>query len=79
MAIKAAGATSQDWAEFTSADVVQFCNKYFAVPGREPYKWYDPFAGTWYQGSGVLVVARCCLDGWLAVVSGSRPVRRVWV
>ena len=31
------------------------------------------------QGSGVLVVARCCLDGWLAVVSRSRPVRRVWV
>ena len=31
------------------------------------------------QGSGVLVVVRCCLDGWLAVVSRSRPVRRVWV
>jgi len=31
------------------------------------------------QGSGVLVVARCCLDGWLVAVSRSRPVRRVWV
>jgi hypothetical protein len=31
------------------------------------------------QGSGVLVVAQCCLDGWLAVVSRSRPVRRVWM
>lgn len=31
------------------------------------------------QGSGVLVVARCCLDGWFAVVSRSRPVWRVWV
>jgi hypothetical protein len=31
------------------------------------------------QGSGVLVVARCCLDGWLVAGLRSRPVRRVWV
>ena len=31
------------------------------------------------QGSGVLVVGRCCLDVWLVAVLRSRPVRRVWV
>jgi site-specific DNA recombinase len=34
---------------------------------------------TFWQGSGVLVVGRCCLDVWLVAVLPSRPVRRVWV
>jgi len=52
MAIKSAGVTSTDWGEVTSADVVRFCDDYFAVPGREPHNWYDPFASAWWQNAG---------------------------
>ena len=49
MAIKFAGVTREGWGDVTSSDVVRFCTDYFAVPGREPHKWYDPFAAAWYQ------------------------------
>jgi len=48
--------------EVTTATVIQFCDSFFAVPGGDPYRWYDPFGSTWSK--------RAANGGW--------PVGTVW-
>lgn len=35
----------------TGATVTDFCNLFFAVPGQDPYRWYDPFTAGWSKMS----------------------------
>ncbi|MGK5441811.1 AAA family ATPase [Micromonospora sp. URMC 105] len=53
LAAKWAGArVNEDPAELTTTTAVQFCDAFFAVPGSEPYRWYDPFQATWNATAG---------------------------
>lgn len=51
LALKAAGATDHHWVDITTGGIEGHCSDFFAVPGREPYVWYEPFAGSWQRES----------------------------
>ena len=49
--VKALGAGGGSDARVTTAGVAEFCDRFFRVPGRDPYLWFEPFAYRWWKDS----------------------------
>ena len=47
LAVKWAGVGHDTAVVVDRAVTVEFANLYFAVPGMDPYRWFDPFTGNW--------------------------------
>ena len=49
--VKAIGAGDGSDARLTTAGVIEFSNRFFHVPGQDPYLWFEPLAYRWQKDS----------------------------
>ena len=49
--VKAIGAGGGSDARMTTADAINFADRFFRVPGQDPYLWFEPLAYRWQKDS----------------------------